>query len=264
MAGRACAAETFRQVDAAIEVDWVRADGDRLVAGDHLAVVAGPLRSVLTAERTALELPLPPLRRGHRHQPSGRRRGGGQPAHAGVGHPQDAPRAPGTGEGRRASWWRRQPSGIAVRHDPREGQPPGRAHDHRGGGVGAAELARPHRRGRMRQPRTGGRGGRSRRHHRHVRQHGARRWSRQRWRWSPAGRSSRCRAGSPSRPRPPTPPPAPTSSRPAPSPSPPPPSTSDSTAPTDAPPRCPGTLVSTFTAPQRGTHRHKHRGPSVA
>ena len=54
MAGRACAAESFRQVDAAIEVNWVHADGDRLVAGDPLAVVAGSLRSVLTAERTAL------------------------------------------------------------------------------------------------------------------------------------------------------------------------------------------------------------------
>ena len=54
LAGRACAAETLRQVDAAIEIDWVRADGDHLLRGDHIAVVAGPLASVLTAERTAL------------------------------------------------------------------------------------------------------------------------------------------------------------------------------------------------------------------
>jgi len=54
LAGRACATETFRQVEPAIEVDWVRADGDRVANGDHLAVVAGPLAAVLTAERTAL------------------------------------------------------------------------------------------------------------------------------------------------------------------------------------------------------------------
>jgi nicotinate-nucleotide pyrophosphorylase (carboxylating) len=54
LAGRACATETFRQVEPAIEVDWVRADGDRVARGDHLAVVAGPLAAVLTAERTAL------------------------------------------------------------------------------------------------------------------------------------------------------------------------------------------------------------------
>jgi nicotinate-nucleotide pyrophosphorylase (carboxylating) len=54
LAGRACAAETFRQVDPAIEVEWLRIDGDRVAPGDHLGVVAGPLASVLTAERTAL------------------------------------------------------------------------------------------------------------------------------------------------------------------------------------------------------------------
>jgi nicotinate-nucleotide pyrophosphorylase (carboxylating) len=54
LAGRACAAETFLQVDPAIEVEWLRVDGDRVAPGDHLAVVAGPLASVLTAERTAL------------------------------------------------------------------------------------------------------------------------------------------------------------------------------------------------------------------
>jgi nicotinate-nucleotide pyrophosphorylase (carboxylating) len=54
LAGQACATETFRQVEPAIEVDWVRADGDRVARGDHLAVVAGPLAAVLTAERTAL------------------------------------------------------------------------------------------------------------------------------------------------------------------------------------------------------------------
>jgi len=54
LAGRACATEVFHQVDPVIEVDWVRGDGDRVARGDHLAVVAGPLASVLTAERIAL------------------------------------------------------------------------------------------------------------------------------------------------------------------------------------------------------------------
>jgi len=54
LAGRACAAETFRQVDPGIEVEWLRVDGDRVAPGDHLGVVAGSLASVLTAERTAL------------------------------------------------------------------------------------------------------------------------------------------------------------------------------------------------------------------
>ena len=54
LAGQACATESFRQVEPAIEVDWVHGDGDRVSAGDHLAVVAGPLAAVLTAERTAL------------------------------------------------------------------------------------------------------------------------------------------------------------------------------------------------------------------
>ena len=51
---RACAQETFRQVDATIIVTWAASDGDRLDPGTVLATVQGPLASVLTAERTAL------------------------------------------------------------------------------------------------------------------------------------------------------------------------------------------------------------------
>ena len=54
LAGRAAADETFRQVDTAIEGEWAAADGDRIVAGRSIATVRGPLASVLTAERTAL------------------------------------------------------------------------------------------------------------------------------------------------------------------------------------------------------------------
>lgn len=54
LAGRLAAEETFAQVDPAIEVQWLADDGDRLTAGRPLAHVRGPLASVLTAERTAL------------------------------------------------------------------------------------------------------------------------------------------------------------------------------------------------------------------
>jgi nicotinate-nucleotide pyrophosphorylase (carboxylating) len=56
LAGRLAATETFAAVDPAIEVTWAAADGDRIDAGCVLARVAGPLASVLTAERTALNL----------------------------------------------------------------------------------------------------------------------------------------------------------------------------------------------------------------
>jgi nicotinate-nucleotide pyrophosphorylase (carboxylating) len=56
LAGRACAEEAFAQVDPAVRLTWQHDDGDTLAAGDVLADVAGPLRSILTAERTALNL----------------------------------------------------------------------------------------------------------------------------------------------------------------------------------------------------------------
>jgi nicotinate-nucleotide pyrophosphorylase (carboxylating) len=56
LAGRLCAAETFAAVDPAVSVEWVLADADLLSPGDVVARVSGPLASVLTAERTALNL----------------------------------------------------------------------------------------------------------------------------------------------------------------------------------------------------------------
>jgi nicotinate-nucleotide pyrophosphorylase (carboxylating) len=56
LAGRSCAIEAFRAVDPGIAVDWQCTDGDELQPGTVLASVSGPLRSVLTAERTALNL----------------------------------------------------------------------------------------------------------------------------------------------------------------------------------------------------------------
>ena len=54
IAGRACAVEAFAQVDPGVGVTWVHPDGSAVVPGDVVATVEGPLRSILTAERTAL------------------------------------------------------------------------------------------------------------------------------------------------------------------------------------------------------------------
>ena len=54
VAGRACAVETLAQVDPSVDVAWRLADGSAVTAGSVVAVLTGPLRSILTAERTAL------------------------------------------------------------------------------------------------------------------------------------------------------------------------------------------------------------------
>ena len=54
VAGGVCAVESFHQVDSSIAVDWKIPDGGRITRGSVVAEVAGPLRSILTAERTAL------------------------------------------------------------------------------------------------------------------------------------------------------------------------------------------------------------------
>ena len=54
VAGQLCATEAFAQVDPAVVVRWRRADGEVVTPGDVVAEVEGPLRSLLTAERTAL------------------------------------------------------------------------------------------------------------------------------------------------------------------------------------------------------------------
>ncbi len=54
IAGQRCAEETFRQVDRQIAVTWERPDGSAVAPGDRVAQVEGPLSSILTAERTAL------------------------------------------------------------------------------------------------------------------------------------------------------------------------------------------------------------------
>jgi nicotinate-nucleotide pyrophosphorylase (carboxylating) len=54
LAGVACAAETFAQVDPAVDVVWFCSDGAVLEPGTAIGEVSGSLASVLVAERTAL------------------------------------------------------------------------------------------------------------------------------------------------------------------------------------------------------------------
>jgi nicotinate-nucleotide pyrophosphorylase (carboxylating) len=54
VAGQRCAEEAFGSVDERVSVVWCRPDGSPVVPGDVVAEIAGPLRPILTAERTAL------------------------------------------------------------------------------------------------------------------------------------------------------------------------------------------------------------------
>jgi nicotinate-nucleotide pyrophosphorylase (carboxylating) len=54
IAGTACVSEVFAQVDAHVQVDWLVDDGALVGAGTKIGSVAGPLRSLLTGERSAL------------------------------------------------------------------------------------------------------------------------------------------------------------------------------------------------------------------
>jgi nicotinate-nucleotide pyrophosphorylase (carboxylating) len=54
LAGLDVAREVFGQVSDEVRLEALRADGDAIAPGDHLATVAGPMAAVLTAERTAL------------------------------------------------------------------------------------------------------------------------------------------------------------------------------------------------------------------
>lgn len=56
LAGSLCFSETFAQVDRSVAVRWLSADGERVGAGTKVAEVEGPVRSILTGERTALNL----------------------------------------------------------------------------------------------------------------------------------------------------------------------------------------------------------------
>jgi len=54
LAGTVVAAEVFRQVDPAIEVEILKNDSDTISPGDLILTATGPTRALLSAERTAL------------------------------------------------------------------------------------------------------------------------------------------------------------------------------------------------------------------
>jgi nicotinate-nucleotide pyrophosphorylase (carboxylating) len=54
MAGGPWLAEVCRQVDSAVRIDWQQDDGDAVGAGGVICTLHGSARSILTAERTAL------------------------------------------------------------------------------------------------------------------------------------------------------------------------------------------------------------------
>lgn len=54
LCGRAWFDETFRQLDARVAIDWQALDADRVTAGTILCTLAGPVRALLTGERTSL------------------------------------------------------------------------------------------------------------------------------------------------------------------------------------------------------------------
>jgi nicotinate-nucleotide pyrophosphorylase (carboxylating) len=54
LAGTRCASEAFAQLDASVAVSWSAADGDLVRAGEVIGTASGPMASILTGERTAL------------------------------------------------------------------------------------------------------------------------------------------------------------------------------------------------------------------
>jgi len=54
LAGTACATETFAQLDPTVRVTWAEVDGAAVERGESIGRLEGPLRSILTGERTAL------------------------------------------------------------------------------------------------------------------------------------------------------------------------------------------------------------------
>ncbi len=56
IAGSACVRETFHQVDPTVALNWSAPDGTSVESGAELGTVTGPLATMLTAERTALNL----------------------------------------------------------------------------------------------------------------------------------------------------------------------------------------------------------------
>jgi len=56
IAGVHCVAETYRQLDSDVCIRWMVDDGDQVSPGEELGSIEGPLHTLLTGERTALNL----------------------------------------------------------------------------------------------------------------------------------------------------------------------------------------------------------------
>ena len=54
LSGTMCGTETFARLDPSVEVTWSASDGDAVSAGEVIGTVSGPMASILTGERTAL------------------------------------------------------------------------------------------------------------------------------------------------------------------------------------------------------------------
>ena len=54
LAGRLCVDETYRSLDPEVDLSWSVDDGADIAAGQAVATIGGPLASILTGERTAL------------------------------------------------------------------------------------------------------------------------------------------------------------------------------------------------------------------
>lgn len=54
LAGQPWFDEVFRQLDDAVQIDWLANDGDQVVSDGEICIVRGAARSILTGERTAL------------------------------------------------------------------------------------------------------------------------------------------------------------------------------------------------------------------
>ena len=171
VAGTRCAEETCIQVDPELEVTWALCDGEEVGAGRVIGRIEGPYRSLLTAERTALNFlcHLSGRRDGDAALRRGRPRR--QSFDEDLGHAQDDAGPAGARESGRAGRRRRQPPRQPLRGCADQGQPPRRPFDRRGRPQGARTMARSHGRGRVRPARPGGRGARCRGDARHVRQH---------------------------------------------------------------------------------------------
>ena len=124
LAGTQAVYEVYRQLDPDVTVTWRVQDGDPVAAGHELGRVFGPMRSILSGERTALNFlcHLAGVATLTRRVRPGRGGRGAGPRHA-----QDAPRAAGAREGGGARRRRPQPPGVPVGRGPDQGQPPRRA-----------------------------------------------------------------------------------------------------------------------------------------